>query len=125
MTGTGRIGLWKIATDHYYRLDVVSKMIGSGGSYGSHNQYIAFLLKNGLIGLILLILFLYMIYRRIKQTNNLIHNIKSPYYALILSMFISVTFLTNQFIQIWDHVSFDYFFWGLCGMIISKPDEQS
>lgn len=122
MTGTGRIGLWKIAADHYQRLDIVSKIIGTGGAYGSHNQFIAFLLKNGLIGLILFFLLIFLIYRKLIRTKNMM-NISE--YALVLGIFVSSVFIANQFIQLWDHITYDYFFWGMTGMFLRTPAESS
>lgn len=63
--GTGRIWLWNDARKHFLKLDMISKTIGSGGSYGSHNQYIAWLLRNGIIGLTVWLFFLY-------KTGNLL-----------------------------------------------------
>lgn len=121
-TGTGRIGLWKVATDHYKHLDIVSKIIGTGGAYGSHNQFIAFLLKNGLIGLLLFFLLIYLIYRKLIRTKNMA-NISE--YALVMGLFVSSVLITNQFIQLWDHITYNYFFWGITGMLICNTTESN
>lgn len=121
MTGSGRMGLWKQAVDHFVRLDWISKIIGSGGAYGSHNQYIAFLLKNGLMGLILFLSLLFFILRLLfRQCKELSDRKDSLHYCWGLALFLSISVIGNQFIQLWDHVSFTYYFWGLSALLLFR-----
>lgn len=119
MTGTGRVGLWQQAYDHYIKLDFVSNIIGTGGSYGSHNQYILWILRNGLVGLIFYLIFLYNIFFLLcKNLKNQFYSSTDTYF--IFSLFFILISITSLFIQIWDNISFNYYFWGLLGITITN-----
>lgn len=116
--GTGRIWLWNDARKHFLKLDMISKAIGSGGSYGSHNQYIAWLLRNGIIGLTVWLFFLY-------KTGNLLW-IKAKeerterFIPFIFVLFCAVIGIMNVFMQPWDNITFSYFFWGAIGLSLPR-----
>jgi hypothetical protein len=116
--GSGRIWLWNDARKHYLDLDLISKLIGSGGAFGSHNQYIAWLLRTGLLGLVMWSLFLYYVgiflWRGYK--NQIPENRILAVFSFVL--FCTITGLTNMATQPWDNVTFTYFFWGLMALQI-------
>ena len=116
--GAGRLWLWNDAGKHFLNLDIVSKIIGSGGSFGSHNQYIAWLLRNGIIGLAVWLFFLYTIFilvlRHIKSKM-----ITGPFPALTIILFCTITFVTNMATQPWDNLTFVYLFWSIIGLYVS------
>jgi len=109
--GTGRIGLWLKAAQHFTALDVISQIIGTGGSYGSHNQYINWLLKNGILGFIFHLLFLTTV------SISLFHRFNNKLIHLNLALFLSVIFISNLFMQIWDNITFNIYFWGTTSII--------
>lgn len=94
----GRVGLWQIAADHYIRLDWISKLIGSGGSYGSHNQYIAWILRQGLLGIILYLGWLTYIIRHLKGRT-----VRSSVYVWCMSL--AIIAIANNFSQSWENSS--------------------
>lgn len=118
--GTGRIWLWDDARKHYLKLDIVSEILGSGGSFGSHNQYIAWLLRNGIIGLTVWLLFLYKVgkftWLRIQEEKN------NRISVFVFVLFWIVTCMMNVFMQPWDNITFSYFFWGSIGLFLFQND---
>lgn len=92
----GRVGLWQIAADHYVRLDWISKLIGSGGSYGSHNQYIAWTLRQGILGLTVYLGWLAFIIRYLKDPV-----MRSGVVVWCLSL--AIIFVANNFSQSWEN----------------------
>ncbi|MBL7996235.1 hypothetical protein JNM05_12770 [bacterium] len=113
--GSGRIWLWNDARRHYMELDKLSMAIGSGGSFGSHNQYIAWLLRNGILGLTVWLVFLYKIglFLRVKLKEN-----KSVLIIIfVFVLFFVVTGIMNVFMQPWDNTTFSYFFWSSLGLV--------
>lgn len=115
--GAGRIGLWNVAIEHYSNLDFVSKVIGSGGQYGSHNQFIAWVLRNGLVGLVFFTGILYKIFALVKNQRSTSEK------NLILSLFITVALIINCFSQPLDNVTFGIFLCGLIGVQLKKIDK--
>lgn len=112
--GTGRIWLWKDAFGHFGKLDWISRIIGSGGSYGSHNQYIAVLLKNGMVGLSVFLSLLFrigMVYQRQL----------SPIGLFGWSLFLTVTWLASLFLQPWDNQTFSVAFLAILGINLCPP----
>ena len=115
--GSGRIWLWNDAIRHYTKLDLVSQLIGSGGYYGSHNQYIAWLLRNGILGLFMWLLFLYLMYRKILTMNK-------PSRSLATALFLCICCVANMFSQPWDNFNISFIFWFLIGFnIIVSTDK--
>ncbi|MCK6542682.1 hypothetical protein L6Q79_08375 [bacterium] len=115
--GSGRIWLWNDAIQHYTKLDPVSQLIGSGGYYGSHNQYIAWLLRNGILGLFMWLLFLYLMYRKILTMNK-------PSRSLATALFLCICCVANMFSQPWDNFNISFIFWFLIGFnIIVSTDK--
>lgn len=110
--GSGRIWLWKDALAHYSKLDPVSKAIGSGGYFGSHNQYIAWLLRNGAIGLLIWLYFLFLIAR--FCVNKKFHQ------SFIFALFFMITLVTNMFSHPWDNFNISFIFWLLIGVFMNK-----
>lgn len=121
--GTGRIWLWNDAKKHYFKLDWISKIIGSGGSFGSHNQYIAWLLRNGIIGLAVWLLFLYKL--GYFLTNKFRRDPKDTAGLFASVLFFVVTGISNLFMQPWDNMTFTYFFWGTIGFTIFQNNPSS
>ncbi len=121
--GGGRVWLWDDARKHYLRLDPVSKLVGSGGSYGSHNQYIAWLLKNGLIGFIFFLFFLYKVILQLKpRPENDVF--REPWIHFSLALFAVTVFLINLFSQPWDNTTFSIFFWSSIGIAVSLNNKN-
>ncbi|KAB2878366.1 hypothetical protein F9K33_13375 [bacterium] len=114
--GAGRMWLWNDARKHYLKMDVVSKIIGSGGSFGSHNQYIAWLLRNGVIGLTVWLFFLYKMgyFLWFKSKENR----ADLTLTFVFVMFWVVTGIMNVFMQPWDNTTFSYFFWASVGLVV-------
>ncbi len=104
--GSGRIYLWKTAWWHFQDLDWISKIVGSGGSYGSHNQYINWILRNGVLGVTAFAYFLYNLLNTLRLKSGCRKE-------LILCL--CVLFVINIVAQPWDHLGFSIFFWGTLG----------
>lgn len=95
----GRFNLWVEAWDHFWKLDPISKTVGSGGSYGSHNQYIAWILRHGWLGMLP---FLYLLSRCVAgvRLSSAIHR---PYgIAIILTTIV----LSNLFAHPLENTSY-------------------
>lgn len=114
--GTGRIWLWKDAFRHFGKLDWISRIVGSGGSYGSHNQYIAILLKNGIVGLSV---FLHLLFR--MGTGYPRQSSPSGYFGW--SLFLTITLLTSMFLQPWDSQTFSAAFLAIIGINLRPLDD--
>lgn len=110
--GTGRMWLWRDAFDHFSRLDPVSKIVGSGGSYGSHNIWIQRLLRNGLLGLVVYSVFLAIVIGHLVRAFK---SDRSEFNAFALSLALGVICVAGMFVQIWDHWTFSIFFWMMVG----------
>lgn len=122
--GTGRVWLWKDALSHFEKLDPVSKMIGSGGAYGSHNQYIQWLLRNGLLGMGLYLLMTIQLVRISIQVH------RSPGRRRVITSFnlaiaLTIVCVTSQFLQVWDHVTFSALFWTMVGLSVGRLENLS
>ena len=119
--GTGRIWLWNDARKHFLKLDIISKLIGSGGSFGSHNQYIAWLLRNGILGLAVWLFFLYkmgaFLWLKFKEDSG------EPTAGFVFVLFFIVIGVTNIFMQPWDNTTFAYFFWSLIGIYLFQESK--
>lgn len=113
--GAGRLWLWNDAKKHFIKLDGISKIIGSGGSYGSHNQYIAWLLRNGIIGLAVWIFFLYNILILLWHESRGPEG-RTPLFFFVFVLICTVVGVTNMASQPWDNITFVYFFWSIVGM---------
>jgi hypothetical protein len=109
----GRVGLWQIAADHYIRLDWISKIIGSGGSYGSHNQYIAWTLRQGLLGIILYLGWLTYIIRHLKGRS-----VRSSVFVGCMSM--AFILVANNFSQSWENPSVAMIYGILLGISLRE-----
>lgn len=64
--GTGRVAHWERVLRHYNQnFSLFQKYFGSAMSFGAHNQYIAYLMQAGLIGLIIFLIILFRFYKRL------------------------------------------------------------
>jgi glycosyltransferase involved in cell wall biosynthesis len=118
--GTGRIWLWNDARRHFGELDVVSKIAGSGGSYGSHNQYISWLLRNGIVGLLLYGFLLARLFNTAwKGRERSIAGDRSTA-NVILVLALCVCCVANLFLQPWDNMTFSLIWW----LFLAFPAER-
>lgn len=72
--GSGRISTWQDVFETYTDdFSLVEQLIGQGRTYGAHNQYLAELVRSGLLGLMLFLLVYlrisFRLYRRYTQTH--------------------------------------------------------
>ena len=116
--GTGRIWIWNDARKHYLNLDWASKIIGSGGSYSSHNQYIAWLLRNGILGVIAWAFFFFLILKTMIK-NLIVLNFHRYMLFSVILLFVTLL-LSNMVMQPWDNISFSSFFGIVVGMGIHQ-----
>jgi len=64
--GEGRIAVWERLLIYYSQdYDLFQKLFGSKRSFGAHNQYIAYLMEVGLMGLTFFLIILLRFYRRL------------------------------------------------------------
>ncbi len=64
--GSGRVGHWERVLTYYSQdFDLFQKLFGNARSFGAHNQYIAYLMQVGLIGLTLFFAILFRFYGRL------------------------------------------------------------
>ncbi len=118
--GSGRLWLWNDARKHFLKLDVVSMIIGSGRSFGSHNQYIAWILRNGIIGLLVWTFFLYNIALLLWSSyrDGLPQEKPERQFSLLLFM-ITIVFI-NMAAQPWDNMTYSCFFWTVIGIFLNR-----
>ena len=67
---SGRVGLWAELLREYRELPLNKQLMGTGYAYGAHNQYLAYLLQLGIVGLTVFLLLtasmIYLVYQRLK-----------------------------------------------------------
>jgi O-antigen ligase len=98
--GTGRVAKWEEVMDHFHkRYNLFNKLFGTYHYFGSHNQYIEYLVRIGIIGLII---FLGIVIGFFKQLLSLYHAHKSP------ELFMAIVVLTIFFIYGISGHPFDY-----------------
>ncbi len=127
--GTGRIWLWNDARRHFGELDVVSKIAGSGGSYGSHNQYISWLLRNGIVGLVLYGFLLARLFHAAwkGRGRSVAGDRSTP--NVLLALALCVCCVANLFLQPWDNMTFSLVWWLFVAFLVERsspvqPDKE-
>lgn len=96
--GTGRVSRWENLWDYYTNdLDLTSKLIGTSHNYGAHNQYLAYLLQVGIIGLCFFIILIVNFYLRLQTIGNV--RMKPQIFAAktILTMYLVYAFTGHPF----------------------------
>lgn len=84
--GTGRVSRWKRLLEFYGReFTIFQQVFGYANNFGAHNQYIAYLMQVGLLGLTI---FLFIIYKFYKRLFYLYQRHKKP------ELFMAITLLT-------------------------------
>jgi len=64
--GEGRIALWEILLTSYSQdYNFFQKLFGTGRNFGAHNQYIAYLMQVGVVGLTVFLIILFKFYRKL------------------------------------------------------------
>ena len=94
--GTGRIARWERLLNVYGKdYNFFQKFFGNAGNYGAHNQYIAYLMQVGIVGLAIFILILY---RFFKSLTVLFKQQQKPeiYMTLTLLTAFSIYALTGH-----------------------------
>jgi hypothetical protein len=117
--GAGRVWLWNSAYNHYLSFDPVSKIIGQGSYFGSHNQYIAILLRNGIIGVIIFVGFISKIYRELQRRFRQKEKNENRLIIFSSALYILVMGVTQMFSQPLDNASFSIVFWFIIGYAIT------
>lgn len=94
--GEGRIALWERLLIYYSEdYDLPEKLFGNMHSFGAHNQYIAYLMQLGLVGLTVFLIILVRFYR---QLIHLYREFRQPdiYMALVLLTLFVLAGLTGH-----------------------------
>jgi len=94
--GTGRVAYWEAVLVQYIEdYDLFQKLIGNSRTFGAHNQYLAYLMQVGLVGLAV---FLIMLLRFYRQLILLFREFRQPeiYMALVLLTLFAVYGLTGH-----------------------------
>lgn len=94
--GTGRVAYWQtVLTKYFEDYSLFQKLIGTARTFGAHNQYIAYLMQIGLIGLTVFLIMLLRFYRRLIL---LYRGSGKPeiYMGMVLLTLFSVLGLTGQ-----------------------------
>ncbi len=65
--GTGRVNKWEETLDIFYASDMPTKLLGTSKNFAAHNQYIAYLMQVGIIGLSVFVLILLRFYKRLIE----------------------------------------------------------
>ena len=65
--GTGRVNKWEETLDIFYASDLPTKLLGTSKNFAAHNQYIAYLMQVGIIGLSVFILILLRFYKKLIE----------------------------------------------------------
>ncbi|HRV53752.1 MAG TPA: hypothetical protein P5162_11750 [Bacteroidia bacterium] len=98
--GTGRINRWETLIHMYFEeLDIGHQLIGTSRNWMAHNQYLAYLLQVGAIGLIV---FLAIIIRFIVRLSTIYHRTGNP------SIFAALTLLLMYATYAFTGHPFDY-----------------
>ena len=64
--GTGRVGRWENLMDMFYnKFDLQTQLIGASRNFAAHNQYLAYLLQVGIIGLTVFIIIVLRFYSKL------------------------------------------------------------
>lgn len=91
--GSGRVAHWESVLTYYSEdYDIPQKLFGNSRSFGAHNQYIAYLMQVGFVGLTVFVIILLRFHKRLIY---LYKRYKQPeiYMALTLLVIFSVTAL--------------------------------
>lgn len=118
--GGGRVGTYEILLTYYYdNYNWFQKVFGKARTYGAHNQYIAFLMQMGLVGLAVFLSLLARFYRRLL---SLYVRYKHPEHFMgitVLSMFVIAGMSGSPFY-------YTTFLWYLMILLsfINIPDER-
>jgi hypothetical protein len=98
--GTGRVNRWETLLDQFNNeFDLPTRLLGTSKNFAAHNQYIAYLMQVGLIGLCVFIFILIRFYS--KLIGNYLKN-KSP------EVFAAITFLSMFTVYGFTGHPFDY-----------------
>jgi hypothetical protein len=69
--GTGRVNRWSNLLDFFENeLDLPSQLIGTSSQFQAHNQYMAYLMQVGIIGLLVFLFILLRFFIRLHQMNR-------------------------------------------------------
>jgi hypothetical protein len=94
--GTGRIGYWERIIKYYdIYYNPFQKFFGKARNYGAHNQYIAYLMQVGIVGLSVFLIILFRFYKRLI---HLFKRYKKPelFGAIVLLTIFSVYGMTGH-----------------------------
>lgn len=98
--GTGRVNRWEnLITMYFEEFPLYKQLIGSSKNYIAHNQYIAYLMQVGAIGLTI---FLTFIIRFIIRLSTVYRNTRNP------SIFAALTILVMYLVYAFTGHPFDY-----------------
>lgn len=82
--GTGRVNRWETLFDIYFNeYTLMNQLVGSAKNYMAHNQYIAYLMQVGIIGLSIFLLF---IFRFVNKLYSIYRLTKNPTVFAALSL---------------------------------------
>lgn len=89
--GTGRVAHWERVLTYYSQdFGLFQKLFGSSRNFGAHNQYIAYLMQSGLVGLAVFVIILLRFYRQLIYLHKR-YKQSEIYMALTLLSIVSVT----------------------------------
>lgn len=69
--GTGRVNRWETLLDQYFNdFDLPTQLLGTSKNFAAHNQYIAYLMQVGFIGLFVFVLILVRFIKRLIEIGS-------------------------------------------------------
>lgn len=96
--GTGRVNRWETLLDDFNtKFDLPTKLLGTSKNFAAHNQYIAYLMQVGILGLSVFLLMIFGFFKRLIEINS---KKRSPeiFAALtLLSMYCVYSFTGHPF----------------------------
>jgi len=94
--GSGRVATWeRVLTYYSQNYSLFQKLFGSTGTFGAHNQYIAYLMQVGLAGLTVFLIILFRFYSRLIYLYRK-HRQPDLYMCIVLLTVFTVYGLTGH-----------------------------
>lgn len=96
--GTGRVNRWENLLDQFQtEFDAPTKLIGTSKNFAAHNQYIAYLMQIGIIGLFVFLLFIFRFLTRLYRIYSITHNPQVFAAFALLIMYLVYAFTGHPF----------------------------
>ena len=87
--GTGRFAAWRLLWADYVELEDAKQVFGTGRDYGAHNQWIAYLMKAGVLGVTCFCIMLYSVFRALRREYR---KTRRPEIAMALTLWAALSF---------------------------------